>query len=504
MSQLRPSAEDGVVAGASQVIGGPLGRHATGRLWSWGTALRLCLIAAALTCGAAYARTSACAVHYPAYSSEFQYTRLCYSDIYTLYGGEGLGSGSNGQQLQVPYADHAVEYPPVMGYLMLGAAEITHAFYSTPPRLTAGENDPRPQIFFDITALLLGACALFVTWGVAKLAGAQRVWDTAMVALSPVLLMHAFTNWDLAAVAFAVGGLWAWSRRRPVLAGVLIGLGVATKLFPVLLLLAIVLVGIRARRLRATAPMLGSAAITVALAYLPAVLISGQFPVAAGCRNAHRIPGWEFFTYLSSTRGADWGSFWLLVQHVVSGLRHGANPLDMSLQCGTPTQLNVVAAGVIVACFIGVAVLVFGAPERPRVPQVTFLLLASFIVFNKVDSPQYALWLLPFAVLARPRWGGILAWQASEVVLGATNLYQLIAVDHPGTGLPLWTYLVFLGVRDVVLGWLAAQVIREMMFPERDPVRRGGLDDPAGGVFDGADPSDWRLGSDLPASQVPA
>jgi uncharacterized membrane protein len=485
-----PSTDDGVVAGASNLIGGPLGSRSTGRLWSWGTALRLCLIVCALTCGAAYARTSVCAVHTPAYSSDFQYTRLCYSDVYVLYYAEGLGSGPGGTTLQVPYADHPVEYPPVMGYLMLGAAEITHAIYPHEPSIAAGANDPRPQVFFDITALLLACCALLLTWAVARLAGAQRVWDAAMVALSPVLLMHAFTNWDLVAVALTVGGLLAWSRRRPVLAGALLGLGIATKLFPVLVLLAIGMCCLRARRLREWGLAIAGAAGAVVVAYLPAILMSGQFRVADGCPQAHQIAGWQFFSYLSQTRGADSGSIWLVLQNVIQRFSPTSHPLDSGLSCGTPAALNVAAAVAIAACATSVLLLVMWAPRRPRIPQVAFLLLAAFIVFNKVDSPQYALWLLPFAVLARPRWGAILAWQASEVILGAANLYELIGVGKPGFGLPLWTYLLMIVVRDIVIGWLAALIIRAMLHPELDPVRQLGVDDPTGGVLDGA-PDGW-------------
>ena len=34
--------------------------------------------------------------------------------------------------------------------------------------------------------------------------------------------------------------------------------------------------------------------------------------------------------------------------------------------------------------------------------------------------------------------------------------------------------------------WVAALVVRDILRPAHDPVRRGGLDDPTGGVLDGA------------------
>ena len=42
-------------------------------------------------------------------------------------------------------------------------------------------------------------------------------------------------------------------------------------------------------------------------------------------------------------------------------------------------------------------------------------MVAAFLIFSKVWSQQFVLWLLPAGVLARPRWGAFLAWQVAEV-----------------------------------------------------------------------------------------
>ena len=63
--------------------------------------------------------------------------------------------------------------------------------------------------------------------------------------LSPCLLMTGLINWDLMAVALVAGALWAWSRDRPVLTGVMIGLGTAAKLYPLFLLGPILVVAWR-------------------------------------------------------------------------------------------------------------------------------------------------------------------------------------------------------------------------------------------------------------------
>jgi len=87
------------------------------------------------------------------------------------------------------------------------------------------------------------------------------------------------------------------------------------------------------------------------------------------------------------------------------------------------------------------------------------------------------------AVLARPRWAALLAWQATEIVLLASLYYYFVANAHPGQGVPVRWYLAALLIRDGVLVGLMALVVREIWQPDRDIVRRSGVDDPAGGVL---------------------
>ncbi|HVU62208.1 MAG TPA: glycosyltransferase 87 family protein [Mycobacteriales bacterium] len=487
MRPVAPSREDPIARGASERIGGPVGVHATRDRWWW-TPLRVALGLTVLCCVFGYLQKSPCLTH--PYTNDYQYTRLCYTDTYVLYTNEGLNARRNaaGQvvgSVGVPYRDHPVEYPPVIGGLMWAAAEVTSVLHGG----GADPNGTRAETFFDVTALGLAALALVSTWTVAQLVGRRRAWDVVMVAASPVLLMHAFTNWDLAAVALTGVGLWLWSRGSPAWAGVALGVGIATKLYPMLVLVALVLLCVRAQRVQAAARAIGGAAAGVVAAYLPAIVLSYQTPgsvfhsaflfPSASCDAAYPLRGWRWFLSLSQTRGADWGSIWLVLQHWFHG-----STLGSPAQCGAaPKDLNLLSALAVLALVAGVAVLIWRARQLPRVGQISFLLVAGFIMLNKVDSPQYALWLVPLAVLARPRWASLLVWQVSEVVLGAANLYTLISLDHSDQGLPMGTYLIFIGIRDVVLVWLMALVVREVLDPGLDIVRRDGVVDPAGGVL---------------------
>jgi uncharacterized membrane protein len=288
-----------------------------------------------------------------------------------------------------------------------------------------------------------------------------------MVGLSPVLLVHAFTNWDLLAVALTTLGTWAWARRHPVVAGVLLGLGIAAKLYPVMVIGVLFALCLRAGQLR---PWL-TTAVTAGLAWL---LVDLPFAVLAP-------ENWARFFTLNDTRPANPESIWAIVAHWWPGF------LDGPLAEGeSPAQLNTTVAVLLVAAAAAVCWLALAAPLRPRVPQLAFLLIAAFLLLNKVYSPQYALWLLPLAVLARPRWRSLLLWQATEALVWAMTMLYYLGADNRGVDVE-WFYLA-VGLRDVALVVLMALVVREVWRPDADLVRRSwpGTDDPAGGVLDHA------------------
>jgi uncharacterized membrane protein len=486
-----PSSDDPVVAAAVTAVGGPPGRHArlTGRrLW---TPVRVIVVLTLLTCTFGFLQKAPCRTH--AWADAYQYTRACYTDVYALYFAEGLGDGKR------PYLDHPVEYPVVMGAAMQVAAELVSGL---PP-------DQRPKRFYDVTWALLTACAVVVAVTTVRLAG-RRPWDAALFALSPVLLLHATTNWDLIAMALAGLGLLAWARRRPAAAGALLGLATAAKLYPLLFLVPLALLCLRARKVRpfvvtAVATVLTSLAVTLPV-YLASPYfadVKGQQTVVAS-RPLDRLgseglralsPHVEVtlpdgtavrgvnavyrFVDLNQLRGADWDSLWFVLQTARGGVA-----LDQNLQPGEPpNRLNDAVAALFLLALAGIAVLVWKAPRRPRLPQLLFLTMVAFLLTNKVFSPQYSIWLLPLAVLARPRWRPFLAWQATEVAVLLTRFYFFVGNDKPGQGIDVSWFLGAVVLRDLALVGFAALVVRDILRPEHDVVRADGTDDPAGGVL---------------------
>jgi uncharacterized membrane protein len=378
-----------------------------------------------------------------------------------LFGLHDLDTGA------VPYLESPVEYPVLTGGFMAAAAAVARVYDGAAGAWGFLPDVPGVQSYYVVTCLLLSLCALLMTRAVLGLSG-RRPWDAAMVGLSPLLFVHAFTNWDLFAVALATTGMWAWSRQRLVSAGVLLGLGVAAKLYPVLLLGALFLLCLRAGRLGAW--------LRTAIAAVAAWL-AVNVPLAVLAPE-----NWSRFFRLNSSRPADPDTVWNMLLHL-SDHRLFDGPLA---EGQSPTMLNAVIAGALALLVAGAAWLTLTAPVRPRVAQLAFLLVAGFLLLNKVWSPQYSLWVLPLAVLARPRWRALLLWQAAEALLWVPRLLWYLGVDNRGVDIEWF----FLGVvlRDVAVVVLMALVVRDVLRPDGDVVRASwpGVDDPAGGVLDGS------------------
>lgn len=462
-----PSHSDPFVRGLSEAIGGPLGEHAvrarpiggpgTGRFW---TAARVVLALTCLTLVLHWVQKSPC--HDGAWADFEQYKRFCYTDVLALYYAEQLDKGA------VPYLDHPVEYPVLTGALMGVLGLPIQAYARSHPGLNQG------MWFYHANALVLGALAL-ATAAVILGMRRRRPWDAAMFALSPALFLTATVNWDFLAIGLAALGLYAWARRRPALAGVLLGLGTAAKLWPGFLFVPLFFLCLRARRVRDWVLAAAAGLFTWAAVNLPVV--------------AANYPSWRRFIELNSERQVDWGTLWYIGVHFPHLNGQYGIGFFQDLGANIPV-LNRLTYVLIVLGWLGIGALVLLAKRRPRVAQVAFLTVAVFLIFNKVWSQQFVLWLIPLAVLARPRWGAFLVWQAAEVCYFLAFYGELLNASGKQV-FPEGVFVFAALLRLVTLAVLCGFVVRDMLRPELDPVRQTYADDPDGGYLDRAPDAPW-------------
>jgi uncharacterized membrane protein len=416
---------------------------------SW-TPVRVLLVLVTLTGLVWLARSAPCSDG-GSWFGDDPFSDLCYSDLPLRYADEGHAERT------LPYTDTSGRYPettatPPVAYAAWATSVVAQALSGWPDAGARGDL-PLSQLvaspgmhleattYFYVAVLMLFGCALATTVLLARSSG-RRPWDAAAFAAAPALLLAGTIGWDLLAVLLVVAGWAAWERRRPVAAGVLTGLGVATAVWPLALLPAVVVVAVRSGRGR-DAGLTALAAVTCwTVAQLPALALG--------------LDGWWQTVAPRLGEPAGYGSLWGLAAD-------GGTPPDPALMSG-------LAVGAACLLVVAVAVVSWSAPSCPRVAQVTLLVLVGWLLVWPVYSPQQVLWLLPFAVLARPRWRDLLVWQAGE------TLYFLA----------IWTHLsgatADSGAVDKVYGfavvlrlaaelYLAAVVLRDIREPEHDPVR---------------------------------
>lgn len=445
MPLVSPTHTDPVARVGAGFLGGPLGRWARPNRWSAARALQVVLGVGVFTYLVGALRTIPCANF--KWAEPDRSELLCYSDIPILYVTRGLDAFP---YLSWPADGQPLEYPVLTGVFTWIAS------------LPAASN----VSFYWVNVALLFICFLVALAATATTVQ-HRVWDGLLMAAAPSVALAGLINWDWLAVSLTAAGIWAWARSRPVLSGVLLGLAIAAKFYPLLLLGPLVVLAFRRQRTAAAMQAVAAAVVTWLVVNIPIAVANFE--------------GWSYFFRFSAERGQDFGSPWLALS--IYGFPVPRESLD---------QIGV--ALLVVFC-AAIAALIWFAPRPPRLASVLFLVIAAFIITNKVYSPQFVLWLLPLAVLARPRWRDILVWQATEVVYFVAIWWYLVGFNEGARGLDERTYALAILVHVAGVLYLVVLVVRDVLRPEHDPVRRdrpflvdsfGGFDDPGGGVLDQA------------------
>ena len=389
----------------------------------------------------------------------------CYSDLMYLWVGRDInnhifpyihgGIGPNGHLF-----GGVVEYPVLSGMLMYLGAIGAHT----------------DTEFFQHSALLLAPFAFAITIMLALMTR----WWVLLWAATPPLVLYAFHNWELPVVATAVGAVAVMAggastnprtgdrrlslRTSAMLAAVLLGIGFCLKLYPGFFALPLALYVltrgaggmIDARRRTEDLDWTG-AIMTAAAAAVTVIAIQLPFMIVG-------FKGWKAALSFQGKRKSDvdTNSIWYW------GLRHFTGG-----QTDTYNSLVGMLSPLLILCAFALAVYLgwrvyLQSGTYPWI-GVSGAMLAGFMLFHKVHSPQYTLWILPFFVLLKTRWPIIIAYLIADFLLD-TTIFRLFGIYTAHAPMQWW---VMAGVNIGV--WVTATIHLYLIFafvraPLREPL----------------------------------
>jgi hypothetical protein len=342
---------------------------------------------------------------------------------------------------QVPYRDFPFEYPPAALPSMLLPAYMSWSYATS----------------FAVLMGVCGAACIAAAGSALRTVGAgpARTWAVLLaIGVSPLVLGSLFdTRFDLWPTLLAVGALAALVGERPVLSGALLGLGFTAKLWPAVLL-PIALVHLWRRKGRAgTLASLAAFVGVAAACFLPFAIIAPHGLHAMFADQLGRPLQIESLGAAVLMAAEHFG-----MRPLATIDSHGAQALSghgAGLAADLSTALEIAAV---------VAVWLAFARRRDAGGETALLAagaaLAALVAFDKVLSPQYLIWLVPFVFLVRGE-RGLLAGGLLFLALGLTQSwfpvhYWRLALDHA----PPWSW--YLLARDLALVAIAGVLLLEL------------------------------------------
>ncbi|MEO6587332.1 MAG: hypothetical protein ABIN90_13665 [Knoellia sp.] len=339
--------------------------------------------------------------------------RFCYSDLavatQTAGADRGLTAYLSGE---VP-----LDQPPLTGALVSAIAGLG----------PDGSVLATQRWVLGVWAVLALAALVLMAWWVRTTPDHRG--DPLQVVLAPVAALTLLLSPDLLGVVLAMGGLWAWSRRQPALAGVLLGAGVMARTYPALLLIVVAAHAWRTGRERDLVSVAAAGVVAMALIAAPFLLLSPG-------TLTRSWSGW-----LDSPAGL--GSIWYLP--TLAG-----SPWSVSVVTG------VAALGIAIAVVLA-GLLVLGAPSTPRLGSAALLVVAVVLISGKSFPVQTSLWLVPLVALAGLRWRDHLIWALAEGVHFIAVWLYLGGLQNSDKSLPASWYGIALLARVAAVAFLAVR-----------------------------------------------
>ena len=348
------------------------------------------------------------------WASPDNYTHACYTDIPALFSERGLNTNT------FPYlsSTNSIEYPPVIG---LGNWLISF--------ITPSENSFRT--FFDINALIILVLFFISAIIVRKIAPTYQY----LFPLAPAVIASLFINWDMWAVVSTLLAIYYFDKKKYEASGIWLGISIATKFFPIVLLLPIAIIFYRSSQIQLFYRYLFTTAIFWGAINIPIALT--------------HFDGWWRFFKLNLERGADFGSIW-----------YALSLLDIKIP-----HLDLIYPLLSIVLFIGLAIYLLKLPSTPNLAAIALFALVIFTTAGKVYSPQYILWLTPLAVIALQNSKQLITfwfWQATEITYHLAIWQYLALFSDAQFGLPAGGYALATIIRVIGMCTFAYILMRDL------------------------------------------
>ena len=345
----------------------------------------------------------------------------------------------------LPYRDVAFEYPPL-------AAPVIAV-----PGL-AGTGEEAYKWAFAALALLLAAALVLLCGRLAARTGGDPRRAMLAAAAAPLLTGAMIrTHFDLAPVVLTCGALLALCAGRPTTGFAILGLGAATKLFPLVAVPAALAWLLARGEQRAATEGIAVLLAVLAVAFGTGVALSPAGFVDSFEYHVDRPVQIESLPALAllGLDGVGAGEAVSENSFRSDGLRHPASGWVVAL--GGALMLAAVAA---------LTAAVWRDPSERRMVLAALGSVAAFAAFGKVLSPQFLIWTIPLAALA-------LAWRLHALAASLAAATLLTLVEFPSRYFDLVAReplpVAIVAVRDAVL---VAAVVLCLRALRRGPVSR--------------------------------
>lgn len=193
-------------------------------------------------------------------------------------------------------------------------------------------------------------------------------------------------NWDMWAVFPMVASIYYFEKDKKNISALLLGIAIAAKFFPVVLLLPIGIFFLKGKQIKQGLKYLSVVAATWLAFNLPVMIVSFE--------------GWKYFYTFSFNRGLGDGSIYSVLGKLGLGQAY-SNPLYYALN---------------IALFGTFIFLMLKSKQNLNLAQTAFFAMFCFTYLGKQYSMQYVLWLAPLAVIT-------ISSLPKKYVMPATYLY---------------------------------------------------------------------------------